>query len=450
MLILNKKEPLFLLIGDILFFTISLWVTLLIRYTRIPSQTVFLDHLTPFSILFLLWVISFFIAGLYERKALVQRRDLFSSIINTQIINSIVAIIFFYLVPIFSLAPKTIIFIYLIISLIFILLWRAYIIPSLGVKKKFNAMLIGRGEEMMKIKKEVNNNPWYNLQFTLVIDLNKTPKIDFQKEILNPIYEHKVSTIVMDLKDSELQKTVPYFYNLIFSKIKFLDIHKVYEDIFDRIPISLIQYHWFLENINSSRRYIYSFSKRLMDILIASPIAFFSFILCPFIWLAMKIEDKGSLFYFPERVGKNNSIVKLIKFRTMTQTPTDGGKWGEDKNEVTKVGGFLRKWRIDEFPQALNVLKGDISLIGPRPEFMSAVEQYEKKISHYGIRHLIKPGLSGWAQIYYKEVPHHLINVEQTKIKLSYDLFYIKNQSFLIDLKIALKTIKTLLSHSGS
>ncbi len=450
MLILNKKEPIFLFIGDILFFTIALWLTLLIRYAKIPSQTFFTDHLAPFSILFLFWAISFFIAGLYERQALVQRRSFFSIIINTQIVNSVVAIIFFYFIPIFGLAPKTIIFIYLIISLILILIWRTYIVPSLGVKHKLNAMLIGRGEEMNKIKKEVNNNPWYNLQFVLIINLDRKSKIDFQKDILNPIYERNVSTIVMDLNDPELQKTVPYFYNLIFSKIKFLDIHKVYEDIFDRIPISLIKYHWFLENINSSKRHFYSFSKRLMDVAIALPLTVILFIICPFIWFAMKAEGKGPLFYFPERTGRNNSIIKLIKFRTMTKTLTDASDLGNDKNKVTKIGSFLRKWRIDELPQAINVLKGDISLIGPRPEFMSYVEQYEKKIPHYGIRHLIKPGLSGWAQIYHKEAPRHAVNIRQTKVKLSYDLFYIKNQSFLIDLKIALKTIKTLISRSGS
>ncbi len=450
MLILNKKEPIFLFIGDVLFFTISLWLTLLIRYAKIPSQSFFIEHLIPFSILFFFWIISFFIAGLYERQALVRRRSFFSNIINTQIVNSIIAIIFFYLIPIFGLAPKTIIFIYLIISLTLILLWRTYIVPSLGVKNKTNAMIIGRDEELSKIKKEVNNNPWYNLQFVLSINLDKTTKIDFQKDILNPIYEHNVSTIVTDLNDSELQTTIPYFYNLIFSKIKFLDIHKTYEDIFDRIPISLIKYHWFLENINSSKRHFYMFSKRLMDIFIALPLTLILIIITPFVWFAMKTDGKGPLFYFPERVGRNNSIIKLIKFRTMTQTPSDGGIWGNGENKITRVGGFLRKWRIDELPQILNVLKGDISLIGPRPEFLAAVEQYEKKISHYGIRHLIKPGLSGWAQIYHQEAPRHAVDVKQTKVKLSYDLFYIKNQSFLIDLKIALKTIKTLISHNGS
>ena len=119
-----------------------------------------------------------------------------------------------------------------------------------------------------------------------------------------------------------------------------------------------------------------------------------------------------------------------------------------EKNKVTKVGKFLRMSRLDELPQLWNVLRGDISLIGPRPEFPKAVSEYENQIPYYGVRHIIKPGLSGWAQIY-GEHPHHGIGVSETKNKLSYDLFYIKRRSLLLDLIIALKTIKTLLSKQG-
>ena len=451
MLILNKKEPILLLIGDILFLIVSLWLTLTIRHSQIPSYQTFLDHLGPFSFLFLIWVVIFFIAGFYERRALINHRDFFSEIFIAQIINSLVAVVFFYFVPIFGLAPKTIIFIYLVVSLTLILIWRVYIIAFLGIKRKLDAILIGRGEEMKQLKKEVNNNPWYNLKFVISIDLDKNPDINFQKEIMNPVFEKKISTIVLDLKDEQLQKYIPYFYNLIFSKIKFLDIHKVYEDVFDKIPLSLIRHNWFLENVNSSQKHIYVIFKRLMDIVIALPLAIISSIVFyPITYILVKLEDKGPLFYYPERIGRNNGIIKLIKFRTMTQTPADGGEWGKDENRVTKVGKYLRKWRIDEFPQLWNVLKGDISLIGPRPEFVAAVEKYEDKIPHYGIRHLIKPGLSGWAQIYQKESPHHETDLKLTTEKLSYDLFYIKNRSFLIDLKIALKTIKTLVSRRGS
>ena len=120
------------------------------------------------------------------------------------------------------------------------------------------------------------------------------------------------------------------------------------------------------------------------------------------------------------------------------------------KNYVTKIGKFLRKTRIDELPQLWNVLFGTISLIGPRPELPELVKVYGEQISYYNIRHLIKPGLSGWAQIYHEAHPHHHTDVEETCVKLSYDLYYIKNRSFLLDLKITLKTIKTLLQRTGA
>lgn len=140
----------------------------------------------------------------------------------------------------------------------------------------------------------------------------------------------------------------------------------------------------------------------------------------------------------------------MLKFRTMTFA-NDGGKWKEEglKNKVTRVGAFLRKTRVDELPQLWNVLRGDISLIGPRPEFHDAVQQYGQQIPYYNVRHLIKPGLSGWAQIYHDNHPHHGLDVDATAEKLSYDLYYIKNRSIVLDAIIALKTLKTLILSRG-
>ena len=133
-------------------------------------------------------------------------------------------------------------------------------------------------------------------------------------------------------------------------------------------------------------------------------------------------------------------------------TENDNGNYNPDgKTElrVTKFGNFLRKTRLDEFPQLFSVIKGDISLIGPRPELPSLVKHYTEEIPYYNVRHLIKPGLSGWAQIYHEAHPHHGVDTLETKNKLSYDLYYIKNRSFLLDLKIALHTLRTLVSIAG-
>ena len=169
----------------------------------------------------------------------------------------------------------------------------------------------------------------------------------------------------------------------------------------------------------------------------------------PFVFIAIKYEDGGPIFTHQDRVGQNNRTIHLLKFRTMLFN--DGGDWQSKglTNKVTKVGHFLRKTRLDEFPQLWNVVKGDISLIGPRPEFPDAVKSYNEEVPFYNIRHIIKPGLSGWAQIYHEEHPHHGLDYLQTANKFSYDLYYIKNRSFLLDLKIILRTIKILASIAG-
>jgi lipopolysaccharide/colanic/teichoic acid biosynthesis glycosyltransferase len=165
--------------------------------------------------------------------------------------------------------------------------------------------------------------------------------------------------------------------------------------------------------------------------------------------LAIKLDSNGPIFIVQERVGRKSKPIKIFKFRTMTANDNGVYSNGKSENKVTDVGAFLRTSRLDELPQLWNVVRGELSLIGPRPELPSLVAQYEKDIPYYGIRHLTKPGLSGWAQIYHDNHPHHGLAVEQTTEKLSYDLYYLKNRSFVLDVTIAIKTIKKLLSRSG-
>jgi lipopolysaccharide/colanic/teichoic acid biosynthesis glycosyltransferase len=196
-----------------------------------------------------------------------------------------------------------------------------------------------------------------------------------------------------------------------------------------------------------SPKVAFDFWKRGMDVVVSFVLGILTLIIMPFVALAIKLEDGGVIFSKQQRIGKNNQLINIVKFRTMT-VANDGGNWGEVENKVTKVGRFLRKSRLDEFPQVWNVLKGDISLIGPRPEFSDAVKTYADQIPYYNIRHIIKPGLSGWAQIY-GDHPHHDTDITKTKNKLSYDLYYIKNRSSMVDLKIALRTLQVLISQRG-
>ena len=449
MSLLNRKESLVLFLGDLGSFVVALWLSLFFRSFEIPSRDLFLTHLLPFSLLFVLWILVFYIAGLYEKHTVILKSKLPSILANTQIANSTLAVVFFYFVPFFGITPKTILFIYLLVSFVLILSWRIYGYFVIGHGHPTNAILIGSGDEMKELLEEVNNNSIYNIKFISSVDLSRADEKGFWDEIISHIYSEDVSVIAIDLANKNVEPVLPHLYNLIFSKISFIDMHTIYEDIFDRVPLSLDKYDWFLENISARPRGGYDALKRLMDIVISTPLLFIPMILYPFLFVAMKLEDRGSIFTYQDRIGRNNHVIRILKFRTMLFN--DNGDWQNKGmvNRVTRVGNFLRKTRLDEFPQLWNVLKGDISLIGPRPEFPEAVKHYTDEISYYNVRHLIKPGLSGWAQIYQDKHPHHGLDSLETANKLSYDLYYIKNRSFLLDIKIALRTLKTLASIAG-
>lgn len=450
MKVLNRKEPLILLLGDLFFFLLSLWLALFLRRMEVPSAELFSSHLGPFAFLFAVWIIVFYIGGLYEKHTVILRSKLPSILLATQAVNSGLAIAFFYLVPYLGITPKILLFIYLIVSFIVILAWRRYGYLSLSSGRPNNAILIGSGDEMKELLEEVNENPIYSLRFVSSVDLDRIEGEGFWNEVVSRIYSENVSVIAIDLANEKVLPVLPHLYNLIFSKVNFIEMHKIYEDIFDRVPLSLLRYNWFLENISTRPHGVYDTLKRLMDILMSIPLLVVPAIAYPFILLAVKLEDGGPVFITQERIGQNNKVIKILKFRSMTKNDQgEYGKSGVTELVVTKVGNFLRKSRLDEFPQLWNVLKGDISIIGPRPELPSLVRSYTEVIPYYNVRHLIKPGLSGWAQIYHDQHPHHGVDTLETKRKLSYDLYYIKNRSFLLDIKIALRTLKTLVSIAG-
>ena len=448
MKVVNKKEPWLLLLGDIVIFTVSLWLSLLVRFGEVPSGQLFSDLLLPFSILFVIWCLVFFIAGLYEKHTIIFKRRLPTRIINTQIFNSFLAVVFFYFVPYFGVTPKVILFIYIVISLTLISIWRIYGEKLFGLKVKEPAMILGRGPELSLLFQEVNNNPRYGLDFVSFFDLDRDNLSDFQKDIIGKINSSNISVVVLDLQNENLKKNLSYFYDLLFSKIRFVDINSLYEDIFDRVPLSLVGYNWFLENVSLSQNVAYDAFKRVTDAAFAFVLGLISLVFYPFIYLAIKLDDRGPVFIIQERIGKKNKLVRFIKFRTMSFNDNESTENKKD-NRITRVGGFLRKSRLDELPQLWNVWKGDLSLIGPRPELPALAKIYEKEVPYYNVRHLIPPGLSGWAQLYHENHPHQGANVEETKNKLSYDLYYVKNRSLGLDFKIALKTIMALLSRTG-
>lgn len=447
----RARELFILILGDVICFSVALWLTLLVRYLEWPGTERLNAHFGPFLTLSSIWLFIFYIAGLYDKHTVLLKKLLFSRIIYTQVANIVLAAFLFLVIP-FGIAPKTNLVIYLVVSIVLITVWRLYLFNFFSPKTLRRAILIADGEEAIELADEINNNDRYNYSFVRIIDeraVIHTP--DFENKLLELIERENVEIIVANPHGEHIGRIMPTIFNLAFLQFRFtfLDFYRVYEDTFDRIPMSSLRHDWFIAHISQNGRPIYSACKRLVDF-IGAAILFVPFaIVFPFIAAAIKLGDGGPLFYVTERIGRFNRSIKIYKFRTK-----NGLDSGDDalKSALvdTKVGSFLRKSRLDELPQLINVLQGDLSFIGPRPEMPALASVYDEQIPYYNARHFITPGLSGWAQIKDFDAPRGGIDLEKTINKLSYDLFYLKHRSLILDVQIALKTITALIMRNGS
>ena len=222
-----------------------------------------------------------------------------------------------------------------------------------------------------------------------------------------------------------------------------------YEEITDRVPKEFLD-HNFYKNINlssSSDNKFYQVFRRILDVIISSIGLLLFLVLLPLIFIANLLGNRGPIFYTQNRVGRKGKEFKIFKLRSMVVNAEKHGAQYAEKNDkrITKFGRFLRNTRLDEVPQFFNILKGDMSLIGPRPERPEFVEDLQEKIPFYAIRHVVKPGLTGWAQVNFP----YANNIDEQEKKLRYDLFYIKEQSAFLDFKIIIKTMTTILFFRG-
>lgn len=440
-----------LFLGDLFVFVGGLFIALGIRFESIPNATIVRDHLTSFSGIFILWLAVFLIAGLYDTKVNFSRKLIPGIVLRAQSINMALAGLVFFVFPV-GLTPKITLVIYLTVTTVLIMSWRLFLFPFLATVRTERALIVGGGEEAVALAHILNGGRFFRFAGASIVDPNHFEnQHTFKQALVKNITEFQVSMIVGDMHNERASALVPLFYDLTFKDqhVAFLSLHQLYEQIFHRIPLSLIKESWVLENISRVPHTIDDLLKRVTDIVGAVVLGMLSLPVYPFIMLAIKSEDGGPIFYKTERIGRYNKSISIFKFRSM-----NGQDSGEDALKsglhVTRVGRFLRKTRLDEIPQFYNILRGDLSFIGPRPEMPALAAVYAERIPYYTMRHMIKPGLSGWAQINDFEVPRSGVDVERTIAKLSFDLYYLKQRSFFLDIEIALKTLKTLLVRSGT
>jgi lipopolysaccharide/colanic/teichoic acid biosynthesis glycosyltransferase len=274
--------------------------------------------------------------------------------------------------------------------------------------------------------------------------LKKHPQIGY--DVIKTLSPEEINPTAKELKENKIDLFVvdSNLFDALLSyipearlKLKVVDLVGFYESVLQKIPVNLLQSSWFLENYYSKNWELYETLKRIFDICGGIVLFIFSLPLWPIITLLIKLSSKGPVFHKSVRLGAKNKEFYIYKFRTMLKEADKiGPSWTlENDPRITRIGKILRYLHLDEIPQVINIIKGEVSFVGPRPEEKKLVDLFKKKIPFYQFRLLIKPGVIGWAQMNYP----HSSSVEDAQEKLKYDFFYLKNRNIFFDAIIALK-----------
>jgi sugar transferase (PEP-CTERM system associated) len=268
------------------------------------------------------------------------------------------------------------------------------------------------------------------------------------EKLRNLLQRQKVHRVIVAMSDRRGAMPVSELLNLRFNGVKVEDGTSMLEKISGKIEVSELHPSWLIFSDGFRISMPTLLLKRLVSVAASLACLLVFLPLVPLIALAIKLSSRGPVLYRQKRVGRNGTIFTCYKFRSMREdAEADGPQWaGNGDSRITWVGRWLRKTRLDEVPQLWNVLRGDMSFVGPRPERPEFVESLTRELPYYQLRHIIRPGLTGWAQVNY----HYGASVEEAKEKLRYDLYYIKNISLTLDLLVLFETVKTVLIARGS
>jgi len=431
-----KSKIIIIFILDALLFFGALVLTLLIRYGYDSFKWSFFRHLPIFTILFFLWVGVFYLSDLYQFRFFKSKIIFLSNFFLASVTSLLISIVVFYLFGgFFQITPKINFLIFLIIFLFFDYWFRIFLNQVFFIKQRIAILFIGESPAILSLINDLKSNPHIGYDVVSLIKGKEISvesmeqllckKIKIEIVIVSPLLENK----------EELSKLI---YHL-FKNIKVVDFRDFFEMIYQKEPIELLDNISLIESLRHHS--LFDLFKRVFDVSLSFIllIIFLPIILiCAFF---IKISSPGSMFFKQKVFGWNNKIFILYKLRTMKEG-NEYPLWTiTGDKRVTKIGRILRLSHLDELPQLYNIFKGDLSFAGPRPERIELAKIFEEKLPYYNIRRLVKPGLTGWAQINYKPSA----SIEEASEKLKYDFYYLKNRSFLLDLFIILKTAKLLI-----
>ncbi len=447
-----------LLFGDIALMYGTLLLALAVRYGDFsflpgPGTRVFLYE---FSFVFIFWVLILYAFNFYEVPPLRKIFEFLKNLLIFSFFAGAFAVGYFYFRPESLITPKTILVLHVAFFAATVYLWRYFLSLALKTRNfREKIIIIGFRPGLKElIKEDFFSQAGYEVvaffapdkeSFEKLSSVSRRTKhgtVSDVKEIKKIIEKEGVVTVVFPRFISGNEELMRKIYSSLPFKLNYVSFADFYEFLTGKVPIDAVNESWFLENVSRSEKKAEAIFKRVFDIFLSFLGTLVFMVLFPFVALAIKIDSRGPVFYTQKRVGKDREVFTLYKFRTMKVSAKEKEElWREkDKNQITRVGKVLRNLHLDEIPQILHIFKGDLSFVGPRPEWLELVKMFEKKIPFYSLRCVIKPGITGWAQLHYPPSA----SVEEAKEKFKYDLYYIKNRSFFLDLSIILKTLRKI------
>jgi sugar transferase (PEP-CTERM system associated) len=399
-------------------------------------------------------------ADLYDLRLLSDRRELFIRILNALASASLVLAAIYFWVPeliigrgVFMIAAT------LVITLV--ISWRiAFEWASRRVRPSERLLLVGTNAAAVDLASEIHARR-HQLGVEIVGFIDPDPA-RVGEPVLNPgvigaiedipsiVRARRVHRVVVSLADARGKLPMDKLLELRLDGVNFDHLASVYEEYTGKIAVENLRPSWLIFSDGFRKTRWTTAAKRLLDLAVTSVGLVLALPLLALIALAVKLTSPGPVFYHQRRVGQHGRIFTIHKFRSMRPNAEaeTGAVWASKVGDarVTSIGGILRRTRLDELPQLWNVLKGDMSFVGPRPERPEFVGDLTRQIPFYGQRHIVRPGITGWAQVRYT----YGATTEDALQKLQYDLFYIKHLSIALDLYIILSTIKTVILRKGA
>ena len=451
----HPRQRYLLLAGDLSMIALSNFLSLWLRFgTPVGHDK---SYTLPFIITMFFYSVTLYVFDMYNHRRLYPSWETWYRTALSVFFGGALSFSTFYLLP-EGLYGRGIMAIQMVLAMVLIAGWR-YVYSGLihSTGRKISTIVIGAGECGRSVY-ELLRSPFSPYEVRAFIDDDISKKGYFRyPPILGSCGEiSEVAGLVnAELAILAIPRNRPgnLISNILDARLKGLSVREmadIYEELTGRIPVEYIGDQWllFTDGFQLLHREYVQRIKRLFDLSVSASLLLFLGPLMGLIALAIKLDSPGPVLYGQTRVGRGESTFRIFKFRSMVfDAEVNGAQWASDNDpRVTRVGHWLRVTHLDELPQAWNVFRGDMSVVGPRPERPEFVDLLKTRIPYYFVRHAVRPGITGWAQVNFR----YGASIEDARHKLESDIFYVKNMSLFLDLKILLKTVGVIFTGEGA